>query len=221
MRKEMKINLSRLKVAGRDLFYLLNKGYPKRSCIELIGNRYNLDSEERHILRRAVYSKEEIKRRKEKLISILKIRGEILGIDGYNVLITTESAIKGKLIILCRDGLIRDISGISKKYRISKSTLKALNLIFDVLVKFKPKEIFFYLDSPISKSGELAYLIREKLKENRLNGKAFAVSVPEKYLLNLPIVSTSDSAIIDRIESVFDLAGFIIRRRLKKKIVSF
>jgi len=212
----MKINLPKLKEAGRDLFYLLNKGYPKQNSLDLVGNRYNLNSDLRHILHRAIFSKDELRMRKEKLISPSEIKDKVLGIDGYNVLITIESAIKRKIVILCKDGLVRDISGVSKKYRISKSTLKALNLIFETLVNYRPKRIIFYFDSPMSKSGELASLVREKIKEFKLNGESFAVNVPEKYLMNLSYVSTSDYAIVDKVKNVFDLAGFIVRRRLRK-----
>lgn len=217
----MKIRLYELKKAGGDLLYLLNKKYPKQNSLDLVGNRYSLDSDERHILHRAIYSEKESKTRKQKLISPLEAKDKIIGIDGYNVLITIESAIRKKPVILCRDGLVRDISGVSKKYKISETTLKALDLIFKVLVKYKPKKVFFYFDSPISKSGELASSVRERLKENRLDGEASAVRVPEKYLLNFEVISTSDSAIIDRTKFIFDLAGFIIRRRLKKKLISF
>jgi len=217
----MRIQLYKLKRAAKDLLYLLNKKYPRQNSLDLVGNRYNLDSDKRHILHRAIYSEKESKARRKKLISPLEVKNKIIGIDGYNVLITIESAIKKKPVILCRDGLIRDISGVSKKYRISTATLKALDLIFKLLVKYRPKKVFFYFDSPISKSGELASSVREKLEENGLEGGAFAVKVPEKYLLNFEVVSTSDSAIIDKTKSIFDLAGFIIRKRLKKKIISF
>lgn len=212
----MKIDIFKLKEAGKDLFYLLNKGYPKQNSLDLVGNRYNLNSDERHILHRAIFSRKESRIRKERLISPSEIKDEILGIDGHNVLITIESTIKGKPVIFCKDGLIRDISGVSKKYRISKSTLKALNLIFEILVNYRPKKILFYFDSPISKSGQLSQLVREKIKEFKLVGDAFAVKVPEKFLLNLPIVSTSDYAIVDRVKNVFDLAGFTVRKKLKK-----
>lgn len=217
----MKVRVYELKKAVEDLLYLLNKKYPKQNSLDLVGNRYNLDSDKRHILHRAIYSEKESKARRKKLISPLEVKNRIIGIDGYNVLITVESAIRKKPVILCRDGLVRDISSVSKKYKISEATLKALDLIFKVLVKYRPKKVFFYFDSPISKSGELASSVREKLEEDGLEGGAFAVKVPERYLLNFEVVSTSDSAIIERTKSILDLAGFIIRKRLKKKLISF
>ena len=49
-------------------------------------------------------------------VNIEEVRNRTLGIDGYNVLVTLESALDEKLLILADDGLVRDITGKSSRY---------------------------------------------------------------------------------------------------------
>ncbi len=49
-----------LEDAIHDLRYLLNQGYPRDSAIEFVSDHYLLESDDRHLLTRCVFSKEEI-----------------------------------------------------------------------------------------------------------------------------------------------------------------
>jgi hypothetical protein len=152
----------------------------------------------------------------KKKISIIKIRDKDLVIDGYNVLITIEAALSGRPLVLGDDGFIRDISGLSGNFRKTEGTAKALQLVLDVLKRIKPLRTFFLFDSPISRSGELAQEVRDRLKKEKLSGDAMAVRVPEKILIGFPgMIATSDTAIIDRSKRVVDLAGYIISRKIE------
>lgn len=209
----------RLHKAASDLRYLLNylhsKGYEKRSVVRLVGDRYLLDKSQRHLLYRSICSEEEARARRAKLVSLPQIQGRILAIDGYNVLITIESALAGKTIVLSDDGLVRDIAGVFGRYKPTEKTHQALELVFKVLKEGQPEKALFFLDSPISKSGELAAKIRNMLAEWGLAGDARAVGAPGRELLSLGrIIASSDSILIDKAEAVFDLAGYVIREKL-------
>lgn len=202
--------------AAEDLRYLLNQGYPRDASLQLIGNRYNLDHDHRHLLRRGVFATSTAGQRKNKKVSLEEIRGKGLAIDGYNCLITLESALKGKTILLADDGFIRDISGVSGSYRETPATNQALGLIIDFLLAAAPTEVLFLLDAPISASGKLATRIRGLMKEQGLAGAAQAVKVPEQLMIGYEgIIATSDTALIDQSEQVFDLAGHLIKEQLK------
>jgi hypothetical protein len=139
-----------------------------------------------------------------------------LAIDGYNVLITLEAALSSRPLILSNDGFIRDISGLSGAFKKTKVTEDAIHLIFGLLEKLRPAHTLFLFDSPISKSGLLAQELRERLKDENLAGDALALKVPEKILLGFHgIVATSDTAVIDQSHEVFDLAGALIRRKIR------
>jgi hypothetical protein len=120
--------------AAQDLRFLLNRGYPRDASLSLVGNRYNLDHDHRHLLRRGVFASSVVEQRKNKKASLEEIRGKAVAIDGYNCLITLESALKAKAILLADDAFIRDISGVSGTYRESPETTQALDLIVDLLI---------------------------------------------------------------------------------------
>jgi hypothetical protein len=205
-----------LRKAAKDFHYLLNRGYPRKPSLELVGNRYSLSSAERHLLHRGIFSDSDARTRKERKVSLRAVHNKDLAIDGYNIIITVESALSDQPLILSNDGFIRDISGLSGNFRKTKITDEAIHLILNVLKEAKPRHTLFLFDAPISKSGLLAREIRDILGSEELSGDALAIRVPEKVLIGFEgIVSTSDTAIIGLSPRVLDLAGHIIRNRVK------
>jgi hypothetical protein len=205
-----------LQDAAIDFHYLLNRGFPRKTSLELVGNRYGLSFDQRHILHRGIFSDSDAKAKKEKRVSLQNLRNRKVAIDGHNVLITVEAALAGRPLVSSNDGFIRDISGLSGNFRKTKLTDEAIPLILDVLKRARPLYSLFLFDAPISKSGLLAFEVREHLKKKGIPGEALAIKVPERVLFKFSgIVATSDTAIIDRSEAVFDLAGSIIKNRIR------
>ncbi|MEM4706714.1 MAG: DUF5616 domain-containing protein, partial [Candidatus Methanomethylicaceae archaeon] len=133
-------------------------------------------------------------------------------IDGFNVIWTVFSAIKGRPVFLCDDGIVRDISGIHGSI-INEEIFSELKLIVSNIVQLMPSETIFFFEKQISKSGEIAKIIRILLKENNLFGDAKVVTSPDYELTFLDgIVSTSDSIIIEKVKKIFDLAAYIINK---------
>lgn len=209
-----------LQKAAADFRYLLNRGYPRKATLELVGNRYGLTFDERHLLHRGVFSNSDSRLRRGKKISTQAVRNKDLAIDGHNVVITIEAGLSGRPLILGDDGFIRDISGLSGSFKKTETTEKAIQLIINAIKKIKPRRTLFLFDSPISKSGELAREVRNILKRENLPGDSIAVKVPEKMMIGfLGVIATSDTAIIAQSKKVVDLAGYIVMnlpfRRLK------
>jgi hypothetical protein len=183
-----------------------------------VGNRYELTSDERHLLHRGVFSDADSEARREKIISIKTIKEKDLAIDGHNVIITIEAGLSGRPLVLGDDGFIRDISGLSGSFKKTETTEEAIRLIIDAIKKIRPRETLFLFDAPISNSGKLAQEVRRKLKKENLPGDAMAVKVPEKILFGFSgVIATSDTAIIDRSKEVADLAGVVINKRIGLK----
>lgn len=204
-----------LQKAAMDFRYLLNRGYPRKAALELVGNRYGLISDQRQLLHRGVFSDSDARSRRKRRISIEKIRNRDLAIDGYNVIITIEASLSGRPLILGDDGFVRDISGLSGNFKKTSKTEEALQMIFDALKGVKPRQTLFLFDSPISKSGKLAQEVRSLLKRENIPGDAQAVKVPEKILIGfLGIIATSDTVIINQSKKVIDLAGDILKKRM-------
>jgi hypothetical protein len=211
------LTFENLKKAAMDFRYLLDRGYPRRASLELAGNRYALSSDQRHLLHRGVFSERDSRSRRVRKIPVRSIRGQRLAIDGYNVLITIEAGLSGGPLILGDDGFIRDISGLSGKFRRTERTERALRLVLDVLKRMKPRHSLFLFDAPISRSGILAREVRKSLNEENLPGDAKAVKVPEKILIGFQgVIATSDTAIIDRSKKVVDLAGHVVKHSVPR-----
>ncbi|RLE51942.1 MAG: DUF434 domain-containing protein [Candidatus Methanomethylicota archaeon] len=204
--------MSKLKDAILDMRYLLSRGYKRELAANFVASRYSLSKEERAILYRAVYDENQAREHKRKIVKPEYVSGKVLSVDGFNVLITVESALRGKLLIECDDGFIRDVSAVFGKYRLSELTWKALDLILSFLSRYKPKSVLFFLDSPISRSGELASQIRRRLPHFNLTGDAKAVKQSDVAVLSSgEVVASSDCIIIQRANYVLDLAGQIVR----------
>ena len=209
-----------LQKAAQDFRYLLNRRYPRKPALELVGNRYQLTSDERHLLHRGIFSKADAAFRQKRKIPIKEIKNEDLAIDGYNVIITIESGLSGRPLILGDDRFIRDISGLSGNFKTTQRTKEALQLIFEMVKKVKPHQTLLLFDAPISKSGELAQEVREQMRMKKIPGDARAISVPEKILVGFPgVIATSDTAIIDSSKKVVDLAGDILKKWIHPKSI--
>ena len=57
---------------------------------------------------------------------------------------------------MCDDGVLRDLKAVFGKYKINSTTENALNNIINILRQYNPAYVYFFYDSPVSKSGELA-----------------------------------------------------------------
>ncbi len=218
MRHNLRINnqlsIKILHEAARDFRYLLNRGYPRKTSLELVGNRYGLTFDERHLLHRGVFSNPDSRLRREKKIPLQEVRNKDLVLDGHNVVMTIEAGLSGRPLILGDDGFIRDISGLSGRFKTTEMTEKVIQFITHAIKNIKPRQSLFLFDAPISMSGRLARKVRLLLKRENLPGDAMAVRVPEKILIGFPgVIATSDTAIIDQSKMVLDLAGYILKKR--------
>lgn len=133
-----------------------------------------------------------------------------MGIDGYNVLITIESILEGKRVVICDDGFVRDLRAIFGKYKMSKVTENALDKLLAVAAKADPDEVVLLFDKQVSKSGELASMARGKLDEMGLEGNARTTVGTDMGIRDFAVVSSSDRGIIEKKEAVWDIPREIL-----------
>ncbi len=192
---------------------MLDRGYKRKSALNLVATQYGLEKKEKNFLLRKVFSEKEIKRHKSKLIPISKMKGKEVVVDTYNVLITVETILSGdKKLVRGMDGFLRDAKGIFSNYKFNEDTKDAVAEILTTLKKYSPKFTLFVLDSEISRSGELAAYIREQLEKFELEGNAETKRSADSFLIKENgITLTSDTVIIEKVDKVVDIAAEIYR----------
>jgi hypothetical protein len=200
------------KKSVKDYRYLMEQGYSEKASLKLVGDRYRLSRLERNCLFRGVKTRSVARCRMEKLVDSDILGGANLGVDWYNVLITVESYLKGFPVFLSDDGLLRDASGIHGSYRLGKTGERAISLLLDRIADVSPSRLDIYLDSPIAYSGQMAVRLREILG-GRDNCRVSVTHSVDYTLKRYPgIVASSDSAIIDRVNKVFDLPRDVLEK---------
>ena len=204
-----------LHLAGKDLAYLLNQGYAIKGASAFVGNHYQLSERQRLALVRGISSEESIKKRKARELQNISA-GSIVHIDGFNTIITLETALSGSVLLRCMDGTIRDLAGLRGTYRLIDKTDRAIRMIGETLEKYQAGKVVFYLDSPVSNSGRLKQRLLELLEGFEFETEAEIMHDVDTVLKRLDHVVTSDAIILDECGSWFNLNAVIIREKIGK-----
>jgi hypothetical protein len=209
--------------ASADYLYLLQKAYPKKSIIKLVGDKYQLNSLERSMLFRGLTTSKDCHLRAKKHIKKLKPDTKLY-IDGYNTIRTIGSYLTGKVVFIAMDGFLRDAAEMHRSILKGKVLDQVLNLLVEYLSNSEASESTIYLDEPISKSGELASNLNKRFMMDSQTGIAKTVHSPDYYLkeVNTGTICTADSAIIDHCQvKVFDLARAVLELNFNPDFLSF
>jgi hypothetical protein len=201
-------------MAARDIRYLLDKGYPKGSAVRFVGDHYGLEKSRRYILSRNVLAPEIASARRMKNVPCSEIRERHILIDGYNVLITIESYLKGEDMWIGDDGFIRDNRGVFKSHVNDETTLQSVEIMLFVLRKSAAGEVTVLLDKQMSMSGQLALAIRQKMAEAGVNGRVLTSASTDhdlKIAGDNTIVATADGVVIDAVEMVVDIPYCVMK----------
>jgi len=209
----MKLKRGKLARVVNDLRYLLDQGYPCGSAVNFVSNHYRLPLRERHLLARCVFSKKEAVEHRQKIVRAGTVRGKSLSVDGYNVIITLESILKGKQVVRCDDGFMRDLRAIFGKYRASRETERAIEEVLKAVAKARPSKVAVFFDKQVSRSGELAGKVRRGLRELGLKGDSQAVGGVDFRLRGFDVAASSDRAVIKRAKAVWDIPAELLRRK--------
>ena len=205
----------RLKKAQEEIRYLIDRDYKMASVVTFVGDRYQFSIRQRDALKRATSTSEKVVYRKNKILSIDKIKEGPIYIDGFNLIITIEVALSKGTLIFCDDDNIRDIEGLRGTYKIIDKTDIALDIIGQFLENAKAKEVIIYLDSPVSNSGKLKSKIMNHAKKWNVNIHVELVNNADIILEKSDRVVSSDSVIIDKCISYFNLNKSIINQYIR------
>jgi hypothetical protein len=209
---------SRIVEAARDYKYLLNRGYPASSSLNIVVTRYRMSRVERSLLLRCVHRDEYVAKVLRSVVSRDTISGSNLLIDLLNVSTTLIAFLEGECLYKCDDGIIRDLGG-SRYWRGRRErALEAIDLIRDHLIAVKPVKIYLVLDRLAPMSGEILKNAEKIFRESGFNVEGILADKADKKIIELSrgledligVVATSDSLILEKADQIYDLAGEII-----------
>lgn len=187
--------------ALHDYCFLLERKYPQKAVLKIIGDRYALNGTERTLLFRGITNKQTALNRKAKFVEIPESYQYPMHIDGYNVLIIISSYLAGNLVFLGRDEVLRDTAEMHGKIYRDELIERALQLFFTFIENKRIQcPLYFYFDQPVSFSGILSQRVNELLILKRMEGSSQTCDSPDYVLRNQKegIIATSDSSIIDK-----------------------
>jgi hypothetical protein len=192
-----------LELAVHDLSWLLTRGYSRDAALVLVGDRYRLTARQRLALGRCACSDQARARRARHRTDT--VAGQVVWVDGFNLVLTLEAALGGGLLLQARDSCVRDLASMHGSYRKVAETEGAVELLAAGLAELQPAAVRCLLDRPVSNSGRLAARLREAGWDVELvpNPDPLLAACPD------PIVS-SDSAILDRCASWLNLTPLLL-----------
>ena len=192
----------------------MDRGYPRDSAVRYVSDHHRLPDEQRFVLQRTIVSADTALRRMAKALRLPALRDRAVFVDGYNTLITTQSLLAGYPVYLSDDGFLRDTRGFFKSDKASRVTICAFSEILDLLAAAGAARVEVLLDQQISRSGELAKVVRRLMAERDLPGEARCARDVDYQLKTCgSIVASSDGNVIDAASNVIDLPAEIARGR--------
>lgn len=204
----------KFKDAVRDYRFLLDRSYPQKASVKLVGDRNQLTGQERSLLYRGVTDRISAGLRRAKIVDDPGTGH--LHIDGYNILFTIGNYLTGRPVYLSDDGILRDTGELRGRFGNKKIFERTLELLNEFLKSHAGIEYHFLLDAPVSNSGRLAARLNSYLEENGIKGNARTVKSPDHDLIltKTGLVCTSDSVIMTKVQTgIFDLPRNILSTR--------
>lgn len=204
-----------MRTAVAEMSWLLTRNYAPKAALKLVGDKFALTERQRLAVARAACSDQSLRSRTSTNKSVESISDEHVIIDGFNLIITIEAALSGGVLLICRDGCIRDLSSVHGSYRAVAETEGAIVLIGEQLEELRVKSVEWLLDQPISNSGRLAKLLREIAAARGWQWTVDLLFNPDERIISSDkIAITSDSVILDRVARWTNFKRYLIEKCL-------
>ncbi len=190
-----------LRAAVRDLSWLRSRGYGDASSIKMVGDRYRLKRRQRDAVARSACSDAERAHRLVRRREPSSLAGRWIDVDGFNVLITVEGLLGGAYVFVGRDRAYRDVDPVQGTYRLVEETGPAIESVRNALQELGVKGVSWWLDAHVSNVGRLKTRLAH-LSPTSIGWEIrVRESVDDLLAESDRILSTSDSDILDRVDS--------------------
>lgn len=220
---------SRILEAAIDYKYLLDRGYPAKSSLDLVVSRYSMSRVERSLILRCVHRSTYSQRVSSIIANDQMVRGRDLIVDLLNVSTTLIAYLEGECLYLCDDGFVRDVGG-SRYWKGRRSRAgEAIEMICEHISSIKPRAVYVVIDRQASMSSDIlnqaVRMLRDKVGVESMGTLADRadreiIELHRKKLAGSSVVSTSDSLVLENVYMAYDLAGRIIMAREPSRIDS-
>jgi hypothetical protein len=189
------------RAALHDFRWLLERHYPERPSVALVGDRYRLSRSERAILYRGVCTGSRAAFRAGRLIGEERKRLKLV-VDGYNVLFTVVHYVQGKKLFRSMDRFIRDTG--SGSGRVSRWALfeEAAAQVVRFLGSVGAAGASVYLDHRMTRSRDHITALRRMADAEGLAAEWYLVDAADQVLREEcregTALVTADSELIDK-----------------------
>lgn len=199
---------ARLREAGHHLAWLLSRGYASPSSLKLVGDRFSLRARQRTAVVRSVCADAARNDRLWREVAPDQVAGQRLTIDGFNILMTIEAALAGGVLLLGRDGCLRDMASMHGSFRRVEGTRPALKHIGTFCERHGVVGCRWWLDQPVSNSGRLKTLMLELAADHGWDWEVELLPDPDGPLTGTSdIIVSADAGVLDRCGRWFNLAA--------------
>ncbi|MGI6736823.1 MAG: DUF434 domain-containing protein [Anaerovoracaceae bacterium] len=198
-----------LRTAARHIRFLINEGYDIKSASTYVGNHFLLSERQRLALVRSLATDRQLAGRRRRECTTADLHGRTAHVDGFNTIITLETALCDSPLFRGMDGAIRDLAGLRGSYRLIAETSAAIRLLLDRLQRAEVRKAVIYLDAPVSNSGRLKQRIAE-LYEAKSPAMGLDLQVlrdVDRTLMRQECVVTADAMILDQCRSWYNLTA--------------
>jgi hypothetical protein len=195
--------------AATDYLQLLEKGYPQKTILKLVGDRYKLSGTERNMLFRGISTQKSSADRRKKQGSVSGLPAQKLLVDTANQLLTIASYLNGNAVFISTDGFLRDASGIHGKALQIPLLQRSIDLVLSYFRLHRTKHHVFFVDVQMQKMKAIMPVIHEMAMQHGLSFEVIISGSVDQLLESAGegLVCTSDSEIIEKTsQPVFDLA---------------
>jgi hypothetical protein len=196
-----------LRLAVWELSWLLGRGYAEDSALKLVGDRHALLARQRMAVLRCACTDAAIERRRNRRLRPEALAGQAIAIDGFNQLIAVEVGLSGGVLLLGRDGALRDLAGVHGSYKRGEQTLAAATAIGEQLAALEVASVVWWLDRPVSNSGRLRTMLLELSEQHGWGWQVELDPDPDRVLIaGEAVVASGDAWILEESGRHFDLA---------------
>ena len=122
---------------------------------------------------------------------------------------------EGYFLWISDDGYARDTRGKFNNFKMTDTTIRALEELMEILLRHPPSRTTILFDRPMSNSGKLAALLKTKMEDYGIEGDSLTSDHVDYDLKNIhaDIIATSDGIIIDSVQNVVDIPACFTKDR--------